>query len=391
MARVKDLWWTTSRPRRKTSRHPDNGGSKDAKRWLAIWIGPDGKEASRAFEKKSDAEKHGTAMEADTLRGVYVDPKVARTTVEQWCDTWLTGYATRRKSTVRQARTHVAQIKAEFGPLPLSAVRPSQIRSWTARLRAEGRTLRSGEKQPLADSYVYALHSRLSQIMSDAVRDGIIPRSPCSRYTSPGAGKQRAYVATTEQIWTLYEAMPERYQASILLGAFVGLRIAEACGLHVEDVDFMRGIVHPAVQFPAEPLKTEMSRASVPISRSLATDYLAPHVAEWPAATVLTAEPGGGQLEPWRLERAFRTARGKVDGLPAGFRFQDLRHYFASLLIASGADVKVVQARLRHASAKTTLDTYGHLWPDKDESTREAVDAVLSARTEQGRNTRKAR
>jgi integrase len=46
-----------------------------------------------------------------------------------------------------------------------------------------------------------------------------------------------------------------------------------------------------------------------------------------------------------------------VDGLPEGFRFQDLRHYFASLLIASGADVKVVQARVRHASAKTTLDT----------------------------------
>ena len=55
---------------------------------------------------------------------------------------------------------------------------------------------------------------------------------------------------------------------------------------------------------------------------------------------------------------------------PEGFRFHDLRHYLASLLIASGADVKVVQARLRHASAKTTLDTYGHLWPDADESAR---------------------
>ena len=87
----------------------------------------------------------------------------------------------------------------------------------------------------------------------------------------------------------------------------------------------------------------------------------------------------GGQLAPWALERAIRTARGKVDGLPAGFRYHDLRHYFASLLIASGADVKIVQARLRHASAKTTLDTYGHLWPDRDESTRAAVDAVLSA------------
>jgi integrase len=41
-------------------------------------------------------------------------------------------------------------------------------------------------------------------------------------------------------------------------------------------------------------------------------------------------------------------------GLPEGFRYQDLRHYLASLLIASGADVKTVQARLRHASAKTT-------------------------------------
>ena len=65
---------------------------------------------------------------------------------------------------------------------------------------------------------------------------------------------------------------------------------------------------------------------------------------------------------------------------PAGFRFQDLRHYYASLLIASGTDVKIVQHRVRHASAKTTLDTYGHLWPDTDESTRTAVERVMSAK-----------
>jgi integrase len=43
-----------------------------------------------------------------------------------------------------------------------------------------------------------------------------------------------------------------------------------------------------------------------------------------------------------------------------GFRDHDLPRYFASLLIASGLDVKVVQTRLRHASAMTTLNTYGH-------------------------------
>lgn len=87
-----------------------------------------------------------------------------------------------------------------------------------------------------------------------------------------------------------------------------------------------------------------------------------------------------------------RRARKKVQGLPAGFRYHDLRHYFASLLIVSGADVKTVQARLRHASAKTTLDTYGHIWPDRDESTRTAVDAVITAYlTEQRRNSAKGK
>ena len=83
-----------------------------------------------------------------------------------------------------------------------------------------------------------------------------------------------------------------------------------------------------------------------------------------------------------------RKARSEVKGLPAGFRYHDLRHYFASLLIADGADVKTVLVRLRHASAKTTLDTYGHIWPERDESTRTTVDAVLTAyQTEQRRNS----
>ena len=89
------------------------------------------------------------------------------------------------------------------------------------------------------------------------------------------------------------------------------------------------------------------------------------------------------QLAPRVLDRAFREARSKVvdcHGLEASFRFHDCRHYFASLLISSGADVKVVQARLRHKSAKTTLDTYGHLWPDSDDSTRAAVDGVIASK-----------
>jgi integrase len=54
----------------------------------------------------------------------------------------------------------------------------------------------------------------------------------------------------------------------------------------------------------------------------------------------------------------------------------DLRHFYASALIRQGADVKL-QARLGHKSAQTTIDIYGHLWPDSDERTRTAIDAVF--------------
>jgi integrase len=90
----------------------------------------------------------------------------------------------------------------------------------------------------------------------------------------------------------------------------------------------------------------------------------------------------GRQASPQSVEEGMRKAKSKVQGLPPGFRFHDFRHYYASMLIAEGCDVKVVQARLRHASAKTTLDTYGDLWPDSDDSTRAAVEAVFLARAD---------
>ena len=118
----------------------------------------------------------------------------------------------------------------------------------------------------------------------------------------------------------------------------------------------------------------------MPIPSDLAL-ALSASVAAHPGETVVT-DGHGGQAAPWALERAIRSARGKVKGMPGDFRFHDLRHYLASLLIASGADVKVGQARLRRASVTTTLNTYAHLWPDADESARAAVGLVLAARAD---------
>ena len=98
------------------------------------------------------------------------------------------------------------------------------------------------------------------------------------------------------------------------------------------------------------------------------------------------AGPGGTSRWPWIGLPCWNPAFGflartgtalETAGLPAGTGFHALRHYYASLLIRHGESVKAVQARLGHASAVETLDTYSHLWPDSDDRTRDATDSVL--------------
>ncbi len=324
---------------------------------------------TRTFHRKVDARAWLTTQTAAVQSGTHIHPSRAKLTVGEWCDGWLAGYGTRRPSTVRQARVHIAQIEAAFGDRPLAALRPSDVRAWTAKLKANG----------AADSYVYALHNRLSQLMSDAVHDGLLTRSPCSRRTSPPAGRPRPYVATTEQVFALCDAFAEHQRPAVLLGAFAGFRTAEVVGLRVIDIDFGDLAVCPVQQAGGVELKTAMSKTPVPIPAELAGE-LSASIEKFGGDHVVT-DGLRGQSSTWAIERAVRAARSRVPGLPEGFRFHDLRHYFASLLIASGLDVKTVQHRLRHGSATTTLNTYSHLWPDRDEQTRAAVGAVLRVRS----------
>lgn len=78
-------------------------------------------------------------------------------------------------------------------------------------------------------------------------------------------GKQRPYVATTRQVWALYDAVPTGVRPAILPAAHTGLRLAEAAALRVTDVDFATGVVTPSVQWEKEPLKFDTSRHSIPI------------------------------------------------------------------------------------------------------------------------------
>jgi integrase len=193
----------------------------------------------------------------------------------------------------------------------------------------------------------------------------------------------------TERLRRLIDAAPDHVRAMIVLGAGAGLRKAEVFGLTLDRVDFLRREVRGDRQLAGtdaedEPRfgapKTGASVRTVPLPQAV-VDELAAHVAAMRvdgkiAPDALLFRDSAGR--PWRRNRwaeLWRPLTGRLELDEAGFH--DLRHYYAALLIRRGASVKTVQDRLGHKSAVTTLDTYGHLWPDSDDETRAAIDAEL--------------
>jgi integrase len=152
----------------------------------------------------------------------------------------------------------------------------------------------------------------------------------------------------------------------------------------VEDVDFLRRTVRVEFQIAprskqrTEP-KTARSRRTIPLPQ-LVADALAAHIAEFPPGDdgslfiTNTGEVYGREY----YGALFATAVKRV-GLPAGTSSHELRHHYASVLLAAGESVVAVAERLGHENATLVLKTYGHLMPDSEDRTRRAVDEAWSA------------
>ena len=176
--------------------------------------------------------------------------------------------------------------------------------------------------------------------------------------------------------------MPERYRALVLLAAGTGMRQGEVFGLTVDRIDFLRhaltvdrqlvGISGKVPYFG--PPKTAASVRVIPLP-TVVVDALAAHLATFPTVGLIFTNESDDMIRRSNFGSMWRrtTKLVALDEL----HFHDLRHFYASLLIRHGESVKTVQARLGHANAAKTLDTYSHLWPDSDDRTREAVDLVL--------------
>ena len=105
----------------------------------------------------------------------------------------------------------------------------------------------------------------------------------------------------------------------------------------------MRCVVSVKQQWNNKPLKTDDSEAEIPIPRDLA-NMLNLSVQRFPSEFLVTSGRSD-RCGQWPIQRAIKKHKTQVEGLPEGFQFHDLRHHYASLLIAAGENVKTVQSR----------------------------------------------
>ena len=174
-----------------------------------------------------------------------------------------------------------------------------------------------------------------------------------------------------------------------MTAAFAGLRLGEAAGVQVGDIDFLRRTLDKRRQVQRAGVGTvESARPSTAVSGSCTSptgcSSCCPSTS---GSTDLARTRLAGSSRPRQEYRRIRTPLGTSGARPAGaprsprFTLHDLRHFYASGLIAAGCDVVTVQRALGHAKATTTLNTYAHLWPTAEDRTRKAANGLFAAAT----------
>lgn len=353
----------------------------------------DGKHLKKVFDRKADAVAHDSRVRADLARGTHVD-LTNRTTVAEYFEPWYKARVLRpRTVALRETILRVHLEPLPLGSRPLVSVRPSEIQAWVRD--------RAGVLGPVAlRCHVGVLRA----MFATAVLDGLIARNPvqpASRLSLPKIDKPKITPLTIPQVQAWGDAAPAHVRAMILTQAGLGLRISELIALRVQDVDFLRREVHVAGQLDAKgsraPLKTANSRRTVPLP-SVTSEVLAEHIRVFgPGPGSLVFSPsqrgefrsdgsrnGGGWQRrangTWPQGSASQVYREAAvpAGLPAGTTSHDLRHHYVSVLLDAGESVHAVAERIGD-TPEMVLSVYGHLMPDREDTTRKAVDAAWKA------------
>ncbi len=345
-------------------------------RWRARYRDEAGREHARHFDRKVDAQRWLDETTAAVVTGTYVDPKAGRETFAayyaDWANRQVWEWNTRRSMDLSAS-------SATFADLPLGRLRRSHVEQWVKMMATAG----------LAPGTIRTRVNNVRSALRAAVRDRVLASDPSEGVALPRDRRRDAAMTlpTSDQLAAVLDNARPEFRAFVALAAFAGLRLGEAAGLQVLDIDFLRRTL--AVQRQVQrkqgggvelrPPKYGSERVVYPPDGLL--EMLSEHLARYrPGTSPVRFVFSTADDRLWdqnAVGHYWRTAcrRSGVSGLT----LHDCRHFYASGLIASGCDVVTVQRALGHAKATTTLNTYAHLWPTAEDRTRRAASDLLTA------------
>lgn len=413
MGYTKDLWTKPIRgadgkivyANGKEKRAPNTRWGK-GKRWQANWIDPDGAERSKTFAKKDPADKYWQKMEADRDRGEYFDPKAGEARFDTIAARWLSSRVVDPSTAIQYESKYRLHVQPEFGKRPVKAIRPSEIQSWQARL---------GNK--FSSSTVATCRLVLLGVLDLAVADELIKKNPArsevvTAVTTDDGEKIQAW--SGEVVEMVIDAHRESLRLLPIIGSTCGLREGEQFGLALEDIDFDEQIVHVRRQIKklgehhvfALP-KNDRER-TVPLPAWTAQcirTYIAkfkpkPCSLPWEKPdgalrthNILVRWLDGGHVKPRAYsETAWKPAVAAAGVIPPPAkdergrkRYQttrkegthQLRHHYASVMLAGGVSIKELAEYLGHHDPGFTLRIYAHMLPDSHDRARQIIDQKL--------------
>jgi integrase len=365
--------------RKRVWRSP-NGETKEA--WIVDYRDQHGERHIKTFARKKDADTHHGDVAVSVRAGTHT-PASRSPTVAEAGELWLKASAalerTTRDSYEQQLRLHIVPM---IGSVKLAQLNVPMVKKFEDGLAAAGRS----------SVMIRNVRRALGAILAEAQERGLVAqnvvrslrRSKATERRQRGKLKAGVDIPSPDEIRALIAHLSDRRRPLLLTAIFTGLRSSELRGLQWADIDLKARVLH--VRQRADryrvigPPKSRAGERTVPLP-----PFLANTLREWrlacPKSEHDLAFPnvhGGFEHRSAIVHRSYRPAqvaagivnaqgRAKYGGL------HSLRHFYASWCINRRADgglelpLKVVQARLGHASIQMTADRYGHLFPSTDD------------------------
>lgn len=410
MGYTKDLWTRPETgPDGKPTRVRNTRWGK-GKRWLACWTDPDGTQTSRAFKTQVAADKHWQGMETDKERGDYHDPNAGKVLFSDVGKRWLASRVVDPATILRYETAYRLHVIPSFGSRQIRAIKPSQIQAWIVQLN-----------ERFEPSTVITAFLILQGILDLAVADAAIKTSPAkSKVVRPPVHR-----APEIQVWSdraiscLIDAHPSTLRAVPELAASCGLREGEIYGIALEDFDFDVKIVKVRRQIKnlggsyifALP-KNDRERV-IPLS-DWAIRAVQQHIDRYPPRPcTLPWEKLSGRpsvfniLFRWHTDDQHVKSRNYSETIwkpalvkaglipePADDRrgrrryvttrregIHQLRHYYASVMLAGGVSIKELAEYLGHKDPAFTLRVYAHMLPSSYDHARVVIDERFARMT----------